>query len=290
MSALLVGILALCWYIFIIPYQFVVNFSAKTTPGDIIETIRIWDRKYMNYEVVKIDSVNELHQRIKLNENDYLFIWKFELVSDSLTQVRVEVSEPSNSIKNKLLIPLTKTSVENDSERLVKEFYDVLKSHLEITNVAIVGESENSNSFCACRNLKTAQVDKALGMMRDYDVLSSFVSQFNLTLDGPPIVKVENWDHEKGTLEFDFCFPIVQTDSLPKVKEIDYKIIKKTKALKAIYYGNYITSDRAWYALINFANRNHYKVDGLPIEYFHNNPTLGANEQDWKAEIYLPIE
>ncbi|ELR71500.1 hypothetical protein C900_02563 [Fulvivirga imtechensis AK7] len=290
MPALVVGILALGLYIFIIPYQFVIKFKAKTTPGDIIQTIRLWDRKYMNYTVVKIDSVNKLYQRIKLDKSDYFFTWRFELDSDSITHVRVEVSEPSNSIKNKLLVPFTKTKMEEDSEILVKEFYDVLNSHLEITKVTIEGENENINSFCACRNLKTAQIDKAQGMMKDYDVLTSFVSEFDLTLDGPPIVRVEKWNHEKGTLEFDFCFPIVQTDSLPKVKEIDYKLIKKTKALKAIYYGNYITSDRAWYALVNFANRNNYKVDGLPIEYFHSNPTLGANQQDWKAEVYLPIE
>lgn len=288
--ALLLGILALCWYFFMVPYQFVINFKAKTTPGDIIETIRIWDRKYQDYEIVAIDSVNELLHNIQLNNNRYFFTWKFELVSDSLTKVRVEISEPSDAIKNKLLVPFTNTTIEKDSEKLVKEFYDVLTSHLEITSVVVVGESENNNSFCACRSLKTAQVDKAQGMMKDYDLLTSFIAQFDLTLDGPPIVKVEKWDHEKGTLEFDFCFPIVQLDSLPTVREIEYKVIAKSKSLKAVYHGNYITSDRAWYALINFASKNNYKINGLPIEYFHNNPTLGVAQEDWKAEIYLPIE
>jgi hypothetical protein len=42
--------------------------------------------------------------------------------------------------------------------------------------------------------------------------------------------------------------------------------------------------------LIRFAQEKGYKINGLPIEYFYNNPNLGLAEEDWKAEIFLPIK
>ncbi|MBT1706155.1 GyrI-like domain-containing protein, partial [Chryseosolibacter indicus] len=123
-----------------------------------------------------------------------------------------------------------------------------------------------------------------------YPLLTSFVEHFNFKPNGVPIVKIKEWRHNSGTLEFDFCFPIVRTDSLPQVEFITYKTFKKQRVLKAEYFGNYFTSDRAWYELIQYANKNGYKVDHSPIEYFYTNPTTGINESDWKAEIFLPIQ
>jgi len=60
--------------------------------------------------------------------------------------------------------------------------------------------------------------------------------------------------------------------------------------LKAIYNGNYITSDRAWYALLDYAAKNGIAVTGLPIEIFNNNPNMGTNELEWETEIFMPLK
>ena len=61
------------------------------------------------------------------------------------------------------------------------------------------------------------------------------------------------------------------------------------KALMAIYNGNYITSDRAWYALLDYAEKNEIPITGLPLEIFYNNPNMGADEKNWKAEVFMPF-
>jgi effector-binding domain-containing protein len=287
----LIGIvlIALTYYLVIRPFEFEANFKAKTLPGDLIETIRIWNRSLDNAKVVEVDSFATLTQAIVWNNKSYVYRWHFDAISDSLTKVSVQISEPNRSILNKLLIPFTDQDIERDADDIVRGFYDILKKHLEITKVKIIGEAEVDSSFCVCRSIETSQIEKANGMMRDYSLLTSFISEFGLKSDGLPMVRVGAWDHNLGILKFDFCFPIIPTDSLPLVREITYKRFDKEKALKAEYNGNYITSDRAWYELIQYAEKNGYRINGLPVERFHNNPNLGLNESQWKADVYLPI-
>jgi hypothetical protein len=165
-----------------------------------------------------------------------------------------------------------------------------LKEHLEITRVKVDGVTELKPSFCVCRSLETPQIEKANGMMKDFELLTSFLEKYNLKSEGPPEVRIKEWSHNLGSIKFDFCFPITQTDSLPTGDSLYFKSFERQRALKAEFNGNYITSDRAWYALIQYAENNGYKITGLPIEHFHDNPNLGMNEKNWRAEIYLPIE
>jgi hypothetical protein len=288
---LLSGLMLFLLYYFIIrPHEFEVNFKANTTPGDLIETIRIWDRSLDNASVLKADSFNTLKQTITRNDRRYEFNWHFTSAGDSTTKVNVQIAEPGRSFSNKLLVPFTQQAIETDAGAIVKEFYRVLQGHLNITSVKVVGETVLDPSFCACRSLETGQTEKANGMMKDFSVLTSFTDQFKLKLNGPPMVKIQQWSHSAGRLKFDFCFPITKTDSLPRVAEISYKTFKSERVLKAVYHGNYITSDRAWYALLQYAERNGYETNGLPIEYFYDNPTLGIKESEWKAEVFLPIK
>ena len=83
-----------------------------------------------------------------------------------------------------------------------------------------------------------------------------------------PFVEVTDWQMAKDSVSFNFCNPIFKTDSLPEIPGVFYKQIRARKALKAIYHGNYITSDRAWYALLNHAAKNQIEVDNQPFEIF----------------------
>jgi hypothetical protein len=284
-----VVLMALLYYLLVRRFEFEVNFNANTVPGDVIETIRIWNRSLDNANITAVDSLSSLNQNIVWNERTYVYDWRFVAVNDSVTKVNVQISQPGRRLLNKLLVPFTDQDIERDANDIVLGLYDVLKVHLTITKVKINGEVELDSSFCVCRSLETPQTEKARGMMRDYPLLTSFVNDFELKGDGLPVIRVTEWDHDLGLLKFDFCFPIVPTDSLPLARSVTYKRFKKERALKAEYFGNYITSDRAWYELIQYAERNGYKINGLPIEYFHDNPNLGLNETEWKAEVYLPI-
>jgi len=282
-------VIVISYYLFLRSFEYEVNFKAHTLPGDLIQTIRIWNGSLDNAHVVNVDSFYRLKQAVIWKNRSYDFNWNFELVNDSVTAVNVQISEPGRRTLNKLLIPITHQQIEGDAGEIVRNFYQVLTSHLKITKVKVIGKAEIDSSFCLCRSLETSQIGKANGMMKDFPLLNSFIEQFKLESKGPPIVQIRAWDHSRGLLKYDFCFPIVYHDSLPVLESVIYKKIKKETVLKASYFGNYITSDRAWYELIQYAQKNGYKVNGFPIEQFHDNPNLGSNEGAWKADVYLPI-
>lgn len=288
--ALTAGLIALGYYLFFRPFEFEVRFRAETVPGDIIQSLRIWTRSLEGSNIVKVDSFNHVMQVVSVDQRTYKYNWRFDPASDSVTIIRVRISERDRNILNKLLIPFTDQNIEKDAAIMVREFYDILSTHLDITRVRVIGESRLDSVFCICSTLQTNQIEKANGMMLAYSPLTTFVSEYNLEVAGRPMVRVNSWSHSMGSLAFDFCFPIKKTGDLPQSKIFSYKEFPQQRALKAEYFGNYITSDRAWYELIKFAHNNDYKTTGFPIELFHNNPNLGSNEKDWKAEIFLPLE
>ena len=51
-----------------------------------------------------------------------------------------------------------------------------------------------------------------------------------------------------------------------------------------------MTSDRAWFALLNYAQNKGIAVEEKPIEVFYNNPNMGGDELSWKTEVYMPIK
>jgi GyrI-like small molecule binding domain len=282
-------IIALVYYIILRPFEYAVNFEAATIPGDLIETIRIWNRSLDNAKVVQVDSFDRLKQTIILKNRSYVYDWHFKPISDSLTKVTIQISEPNRRFWNKLMVPFTNQPIKDDASHLGGMFYEIIQTHLKITKVKILGEDRLDSSFCICRSLETDQILKANAMMMDYSLIVSFIDTHKLKASGPPMIKVSEWDHGAGKLKFDFCFPLQPIDTLPLVTSLKFKKFKEEFALKAEYRGNYITSDRAWYQLIDYANRKGYKTIGTPIEIFHDNPNMGLNEANWKADIYLPI-
>jgi hypothetical protein len=285
----IVIVIFLTYYFFIRSFEYKVKFKARTLPGDLIETIRIWNRTLTMPENTNVKSFVSLKQLITKDGRQYIYNWEFDAVNDSLTHVKIKITEPKRRFVNKVLVPFVEQPIEKDAKELANTFYKILNEHLEITSVEIMGEALIDSAFCVCRRLKTDQIDKANGMMKYYGLLTSFIDNHSLKPKGPPMVRVNEWNHELGTLEFDFCFPIEVTDSLPVSDSIAYRSFGQLRALKAKYTGNFITSDRAWYSLVYYANLKGYTIRMSPIEYFHSNPNLGMNEVDWKADIYLPI-
>ena len=280
---------ACLYYLFLRPYEYEVNLKAKTLPGDLIQTVKIWNHSLVKGQIINIDSLDGLEQVITRDKRVYHFTWSFDVVSDTVTKINVQITEPQRALMNKILIPFSQQPIENDAREIMYNFHKVLREHLEITRVKIIGESNLDSVFCICRTIETKQNEKAYGMMREFVPLTTFISEFNLQVQGYPMVRLSQWNHKVGAVKFDFCFPIKDSVALPQVEPFTYKKFAATRALKAEYFGNYITSDRAWYELTNYAQKGDYDVTGLPVEYFQNNPNLGANEREWKAEIYLPI-
>ncbi|WP_088339681.1 GyrI-like domain-containing protein [Robiginitalea sediminis] len=283
-------LLALAGYLFVYPNDYIVRFEARTFPGPINQTIKIWHEEVgVADSPVTQEDLYHLEQLVQAGDSVHRYRWEIEPLTDSTSRVTVKVRDMDHSLMNKLKVPFGGSAVEMASKRYVKEFAESLKTHIEQFRVRIVGEAETPSTFYAYVNLTTSQHKKAAGMMDNYMLLSNLLYQNQVTLNGPPMIVVNRWEQEKDSLNYNFCFPIIRSDHLPQHPEVSYKRIFPERALKAEYYGNYITSDRAWYALLDYAEQNGIPVDPTPVEVFYNNPNTGGDMLNWKAEIYLPI-
>lgn len=283
-------LVALLGYLFVYPYDYIVRFEARTFPGTINQTIKIWNKEVgLAGEPVLQEDLYHLEQVVRAGDSVFDYQWVIEPLTDTTSTVTVKVRDRDHSLSNKLAVPFGGSAVEALSKKTVRDFAERLKNHLAEFRVHIDGEAELPGTFYAYVNVKTNQHNKAGGMMDYFMLMSDYLASSGTTLNGPPMIVVNEWNRENDSLDYNFCFPIIRSDRLPQHPNIGYKRIFPKPALKATYNGNYITSDRAWYALLDYAQSHGIKVEAKPVEVFFNNPTLGGNALSWKAEIYLPL-
>lgn len=281
---------SLSWYLFIKPHDFQATFKTKALPGTINQSIKFWSKSLKETTSLNQETLLQVEHHLVFGDSIHIYNWEITPENESESTVKVYVTDPNNSLKNKLTIPFSETNFEKRTKKTVLDFMTNLKEHVDDFKVEIVGKDETKTSYCACTTQTTHQIDKAHGMMKDFPLLNGVLAMNNVVLDGRPILEVTEWDRVNDSISFNFCYPIIKSEQLPKHKEIIYKELRSKNALKAIYNGNYITSDRAWYALLEYAKSNNLKTTGLPIEVFYNNPNMGTNEIEWKAEIYMPLK
>lgn len=280
----------LIWYLVIKPYDYLVTFKVNTTAGTINQSLKLWNLSLDHFSPIEQEDLNSLTQNINSNGNLYSYVWKISSISDSISKVNVYVTDLENSFQNKIAIPFFDTDFEKITKKTVTDFAKQLNDHLKAIKVTLEGESSTESTYCAYVSIKESQLKKAKGMMQYYSFLNSFLPSNGVKTNGPPFIEVTNWNRQQDSIAYNFCFPIIQNDSLPTHKDIKYKTYNGVKSLKAVYNGNYMTSDRAWYALIEEAKRRHIEIDLKPIEVFYSNPNFGGDELNWKAEIFMPIK
>ncbi len=283
---LLIGII---WYLFIKPYDYLVRFEVKTHPGTVIQVVKLWDNLKEEVNILDQESLTELDLQIQFNGSTHLYHWKAKRLTDSTSLVKVYARDRDHSLKNKISIPFSDTEFEKRTRNALHDYAGLLTEHLSKIKITVLGEDEIPSKFCAYTVLETKQADKAKGMMRDHNYLGGQLLKYNLELDGPPMVEITYWNPEKDSIRFNFCYPVIKKGNLPELGDIKFKEINPGKALKAEFNGNYIFSDRAWYALVDYAEERGLEVTGKPIEIFYNNPNFGGEELKWKTEVFMPL-
>jgi len=291
-SAIIGFVLAgfLLWYFIIKPYDYLVTFKVKTSAGTINQTIKLWNTSIANLNPVKQENIANLSQQIEVNDSIHNYKWSISSVNDSISKVNVYVTDKEHSFANRISIPFGTTDFEKRIEYSVTDFIAKLKEHLKKIKVSVAGIDTTRSTYAAYISMKGLQIEKARGMMQNYSLLTSILSAENITMNGTPFVEITNWNTQNDSIAYNFCFPVIKSDSLPVDSRIQYKQYNGAKALKATYNGNYITSDRAWYALVDYAENNDIKIDKNPLEVFYSNPNFGGDELQWKAEIFMPIK
>ena len=288
LTLLLIG--ALVWYLFIKPDDYQVTFKTKAIPGTVNQSIKLWAAGLDQTKLLGQTSLLQFKHQIQFKDSVYEYDWNIKPLNDSLSEVRVHIKDINNSLSNKVTIPFSETDFEKRTKRTVKDLMVTLKEHTDNFKVTLSGTETIPAKYCAYVSLKSTQTQKALKMMENYPFLNSVLSKNKIELDGRPFIEIENWDMEKDSITYNFCYPIIKPDTLPEITGLKYKQVPALKAIKSIYNGNYITSDRAWYAMIDYAKKNHLAIDKTPVEVFYNNPNMGDNELTWKAEVFMPLK
>ncbi|WP_350286346.1 GyrI-like domain-containing protein [uncultured Croceitalea sp.] len=291
LSTLLLLALGLSWYLFVKPYDYTVRFEAKTFPGAINQALKLWDQTLEPIEQIQQnESLYQLKQKLKFGDSLYVYDWKIKPLTDSTSKVRINIQDVNHSLMNKIKVPFSDTDFEKRSRKTVLDFMENLNDHIDAFKVKIDGKAEIPSKYVAYIPIKSSQFKKAGGMMKNTTYIEQTLMQNGVQLDGPPMVEVIEWNRSVDSLEYNFCYPIIKSDSLPMNTDLKYKSILPKNALKATYNGNYITSDRAWYKLMDYASKKNIELEPTPVEAFYNNPNFGGNELNWKAEIYMPIK
>jgi effector-binding domain-containing protein len=286
---LIAAILGVAWYIFLKPYDYRVTFNVKTSPGTVHEEILNFANLNININNDASVVYKSVMQTLKLKDSTIQFNWQITSVNDSLSKVVVDLIDKEHSFSNRLAVPFTTSAIEKIARKILLPFKLSFDQKLTGFRVKIEGETQSEEVFCACISLKSTQKGKAYSMMANNFVVDNFLSRNKMKITGSPFLKVNKWILDKKGIEFDFCFPTEKRDSLPKSKEVFFTTVPAQKAIKAIYFGNYKSSDKAWYALYDYAQRNNLDINLQPREIFLNNPNLGGNDKDWKAEVFMPL-
>ena len=280
----------LLWYFIIKPYDYLVTFKVKTTAGTINQSLKLWNTSLENSSPIQQENLKNLTQQIIVKDSTFNYDWSISSVNDSISKVNVYVTDIDHSFANKISIPFGTTDFEKRTQNIITNFIDKLKEHLNKIRVRVVGIDSTRTTYCAYIPMKGLQIEKARGMMQNYSLLTSVLSAENIEMNGTPFVEITNWNTQNDSIAYNFCFPVIKSDSLPIDPRIQYKQYSGVKALKASYNGNYITSDRAWYALLDYAGNNDIEIVKKPLEVFYSNPNFGGDELKWEAQIYLPIK
>lgn len=280
----------LLWYFIIKPYDYLVTFKVKTTAGTINQSLKLWNTSLENSSPIQQENLKNLTQQIKIKDSTFNYDWSISSVNDSISKVNVYVTDIDHSFANKISIPLGTTDFEKRTQNTITDFIGKLKEHLNKIRVRVIGIDSTRTTYCAYIPMKGLQIEKARGMMQNYSLLTSVLSAENIEMNGTPFVEITNWNTQNDSIAYNFCFPVIKSDSLPIDPRIQYKQYSGVKALKASYNGNYITSDRAWYALLEYAENNGIEIANKPLEVFYSNPNFGGDELQWEAQIYLPIK
>lgn len=289
-STLIVFAAVLVWYFLIKPQDYLASFKINTTQGTVLQTLKTWLASQEGAQFIAQRPLNYFEHQLSFNDSTFNYKWDIQKLDDTISKVEVSITDVNNSLKERALAPFLNTNFEKRSKLTVLNFYDHLVNHLENFRVTYKGKDTVKSTYCAYIPVQCIQSEKASKMMKYYPALDHFALNKQIKTNGLPFIEILEWNKKNDSISFNFCYPIQKTDSLPEHNLIKYKQFKGKEALHATYNGNYITSDRAWYVLLEIAKEKGIAVQEKPIEIFFTNPNMGGNELDWIAEIYMPIE
>ena len=292
-SIIAIGLAAI-WYLFFMKndYQYVIN--VKTSTGTCFQSILDWNKtmelkKSASYTINNKEEFNTIQQSMTLESYELELEWNIKRKTDSIVTIQLGVKNKTNAAQDRIEKILGTSKLETLLNEEITSFNTGIIKHLDAFKVHINGYEETPEAYVAYINVICTQKEKAAKMIMDSPYINTFLRDNNIKLLSNPFLEINSWNTQLDQLDFNFCFPISKTDSFPDHAEIKYKKVASKKAIKATFNGNYGISDRAWYALRDYAKENKIELKPSITEIFYNNPHHGEDDMGWKAEAFFEI-
>jgi effector-binding domain-containing protein len=287
-------LLFLTWYLFIKKSDYCISFKINAATGTVFQGIREWSaiqevNQKEQYTIKEQRNFDFIRQEMKKGNSKMEYTWEMKSINDSVTAVTVGVKDFNNSLFNRVTAPFCSTRFKLEQIKKITNFKNGLYNHIKTFKVKIDGAGISEEKFVAYISLKSVLQEKAQTMIANNGIITGFLLRNNIKIQGRPYLEIESWDLDKETIRFNYCFPIDKNTKIIKNELVKFKTLTAVKGLKATYHGSFRTSDRAWFALRDYAKRNNIKLENKPIENFITNPFDGGNELEWEAKIFIPI-
>lgn len=293
-SIIVILIAFLGWYFFIKSSDYTITFKSKAATGTVFQGIQEWtkQREKSNKEIYSLtekQQFDKLVQQMKKGKEQLIYTWEMQAIDDSITKVSVGVKDENNSLYNKLTAPFISTPFKEEQIAKIKEFKAGLEEHLKAFKIKIDGEGETKETYVAYISLKSVLQEKAQTMIANDAIITGYLNKNKIKIIGHPYDEITHWDKDKELIDFNYCFPVSKDAKMVADPNVKFKKIPAMKGLKASYFGNFRTSDRAWFALLDYAKRNNFKLENTVLENFLANPFNGGNELEWETKIIIPF-
>lgn len=287
--------LFLIWYLFIKKYDYCISFKVNTATGTVFQGIQEWSaiqhqKHNENYTILEKRNFDFIKHEMKKENTQFEYTWDIKSINDSVTKVSVGIKELNHGLYNKLTAPFFETSFKKEQIKKITDFKKGLSEHIKSFKVKIEGEGTSEETFVAYVTLKSVLQEKAQNMIMSDAGITGFLFDNNIKIIGRPYLEITNWNLESETIDFNYCFPMDKNTKIVADDRVKFKTIPALKGLKATYYGNFRTSDRAWFALLDYAKKNNIKLQNKVLEHFLANPFNGGNELEWETKIIIPFD
>ena len=284
------------WYFLLKQSDYTITFKVNAATGTISQGIMEWttiQSKSQNekYTVLEKRNFDFIKQQMKKGNEEMEYTWNMESINDSMTNVTVGVKDLNHSFYNRLTAPFVPTKFRTEQIEKIKLFKTGLEDHIDDFKIRIDGEKSSEEIYVAYISLKSVMQEKAQTMIGYDPEIVGYLDRNKIKIIGyRPYLEVTDWDQDGETVSFNYCFPIPKNTKYVQDDNVKFKTIPAFKGLQATYFGNYRTSDRAWFTLLDYAKKNNIKLQKKVLEHFLANPFNGGNELEWETKIIIPFD
>ncbi|MDP3680960.1 MAG: hypothetical protein Q8R22_09010 [Flavobacterium sp.] len=286
--------LFLIWYLFIKEADYSISFKVNAATGTVFQGIQEWSnaqalKESERYVILEKRNFDFIKQEMKKDDVQMEYNWDITYINDSVTKINVGIKDLKHSLYNKLTAPFFNMKFKQEQIRKITDFKKGLGEHLKNFKVKIEGEGVSEETFVAYINLKSILQEKGQTMIANDAIITGFLFENKIKIKGRPYLEILNWDLDKETIDFNYCFPVDKPTNSVINNVVKFKTLPVVKGLKATYYGNFRTSDRAWFALMDYAKKHDLKLENKVLEHFLSNPFNGGEELQWETKIIIPF-